>query len=279
MDMFRRNASPTINPAPFSPRELPMIPKAILVMAVLLALPAATHAQAVQGRLIGRETQTPVAGGTVHLMSADSQVVSQSATDSTGTFSLQAPRPGSYWLLGSAPGYENSETDAFAVPEQGTRVSFVIGRAPVVLDTVTATAATARGDADRLWYGGYYQRLAENRGGRFITKEQIERQRNVELADVLRMVPSLEVTTAASNNWANPGRLFVRLKHPISIRNHCWTLFYLNGMQVEPESVEGLNPAEIEGIEVYTNGNIPAQFNTSTGAACGVVVIWMTVGR
>ena len=247
---------------------------AAFILALALA-PAASAAQAVQGRLIGRETQTPVRGGTVHLMAADSQVVGQAQTDSTGTFTLMAPRPGSYWLLGSAAGYQPSETDLFPVGSQGTRVSFVIGRAAVVLDTVTATA-TSVGDADRLWYGGFYQRLAENRGGRFITRQQIDRQRYVELVDVLRSVPSLEVSMASSHNWSNPGRLFVRLRHPVSIRNHCWTLFYLNGQQVEPESVEGINPAEIEGIEIYTNGAIPAQFNTSMGAACGVVVIWMT---
>lgn len=248
------------------------LPKIPLLIAALL-LPAAASAQAVQGRLIGRETQLPVRGGTVHLMAADSQVVAQARTDSAGRFALQAPRPGRYWLLGSAPGYVSSETDLFAVEAQGARVSFVIGRSPVVLDTVTATT-TSVGDADRLWYGGFYQRLAENRGGRFITRQQIDRQRYVELVDVLRSVPSLEVTMAASHNWSNPGRLFVRLRHPISFR-HCWTIFYLNGQQVEPESVEGINPAEIEGIEIYTHGAVPAQFNTSTGAACGVVVIWM----
>ena len=68
-------------------------------MALALA-PVAGAAQAVQGRLIGRETQAPVRGGTVHLMSADSQVAAQSRTDSAGRFTLQAPRPGRYWLLG-----------------------------------------------------------------------------------------------------------------------------------------------------------------------------------
>jgi hypothetical protein len=246
---------------------------AILLLAASLSLPAAAFAQQVQGRLIGRETQAPVRGGTVHLMAADSQVAGQAQTDSAGRFTLQAPRPGRYWLLGRAPGYEESETDLFAVEAQGTRVSFVIGRSAVVLDTVTATT-TSVGDADRLWYGGFHRRMSENQGGRFITRQQIDRQRYVELVDVLRSVPSLEVTMVASHNWSNPGRLFVRLRHPISFR-HCWSIFYLNGQQVEPESVEGINPAEIEGIEIYTHGTVPAQFNSSTGAACGVIVIWM----
>lgn len=250
-----------------------MIPPSILILVLFsLAAPGAAFAQTVQGRLVARETQEPVRGGTVHLLAADSQVVAQAQTDSAGTFALQAPRPGRYWMLASVPGYETSETDVFALGAEGTRVSFVVGRAPVVLDTVTAAGVAS---ADRLWYGGFHQRLSENRGGRFITKQQIERQRNVDLADILRTVPSLEVQTAAGHNWSNPGRLFVRLRHPVSIRANCWSIFYLNGMQVEAEAVEAINPAEIEGIEIYTGGAIPAQFNTSMGAACGVIAIWM----
>src|SRR5688500_5144114 len=114
---------------------------------------------------------------------------------------------------------------------------------------------------------------ANQGGGRFITRPQNDRQRYGEQVDLLLGLPRMEVTMVASPNWSSPGRLFVRLRHPISFR-HCWSIFYLNGQQVEPESVEGINPAEIEGIEIYTHGAIPAQFNTSTGAACGVIVIW-----
>jgi hypothetical protein len=252
-------------------RDLKMKIPPILLLAALLSLPAAASAQAVQGRLIGRETQTPVHGGTVHLVAADSQVVSQALTDSAGRFTLQAPAPGSYWLLGSAPGYERSETDAFAVGAEGTRVSFVIGRAPVVLETVTATGVARE---DRLWYGGFHQRMAENNGGRFITAAQIERQRPVEMVDLLRSLPSFEVLVGASTD-GDSRSLRVRLRHPLSIRGHCWTNIYLNGMRVEAESIQNLNPAELEGMEIYTNGAVPAQFNSSMGSACGVIVIWM----
>lgn len=247
-----------------------MIEKLAATYIVALALaPGASAAQAVQGRLIGRETQAPVHGGTVHLMAADSQVVALAQTDSAGRFTLQATAPGRYWLLGSAPGYEASETDLFAVAEQGARVSFVIGRAAVVLETVTATGV---GSADRLWYGGFHQRMDENNGGRFITAEQIDRQRYVQMIDLLRSIPSFEVIVGAGGDSRS---LRIRLRHPLSIRGHCWTNIYLNGMRVEAESIQNLNPAELEGVEVYTNGAAPAQFNSSMGGACGVIVIWM----
>ena len=66
----------------------------------------------------------------------------------------------------------------------------------------------------------------------------------------------------------------VRLRQALSFRD-CWSIFYLNGIRVDSESVQNLNPTEIEGIEIYTNGVVPAQFNSSMGASCGVIVIWM----
>jgi hypothetical protein len=244
----------------------------VLLLAALILLPSGASAQVVQGRLMGRETEAPVSGGMVQLM-ADSQSVARALTDSTGRFSLQAPRPGSYWLLGSAPGYQTSETDAFNVGPGGARVTFVIGPPMIGLDTVTATVT---GREDRLWYGGFHQRMSENRGGRFITRQQIERQRHMQLQDVLRQVPSLEVQVGARSDFSDSRLMRVRLRQALSFRE-CWSIFYLNGMRVESEAVQNLNPAEIEGIEIYTHGDVPAQFNSSMGATCGVIVIWTTV--
>lgn len=164
----------------------------VLMAAAILLAPAAASAQPVQGRLIARETDEPVRGGTVHLM-ADSQSVAQARTDSAGAFTLQAPRPGSYWLLGTAPGFQASETGAFAVGPGGARVRFMIGRPMIGLDTVTVVGTGAE---DRLWYGGFHQRRGENQGDRFITHEQIERQRYGQVQDILRRCPALRCRSA-----------------------------------------------------------------------------------
>jgi hypothetical protein len=229
-----------------------------------LAMPARTHAQAVQGRLVGRETEAPVRGGTVHLIGADSQVVALALTDGAGRFTLQAPGPGRYWMLARAPGYESSETDLFTVGAQGARVSFVIGRPPVVLKTVTAVGMNP---ADRWRYGGFHDRMARNSGGRFISARDIERWHYIEVVDALRSIPALEVVYGSRGPR-------VRLRNPVSIMGQCWTSMYLNGMRVDGEAIHHLPAADVEGIEVYTRGDAPAQFNSSMGASCGVVVVW-----
>jgi hypothetical protein len=239
---------------------LPILPIAV----ALFVSSAAASAQAVQGRLVGRDTQAPVRGGTVHLIGEDSQAVALTLTDNAGRFTLQAPRPGRYWMLARAPGYETSETDVFAVGAQGSRVRFVISR-PVVLDTVTAVAISG---ADRLWHGGFRQRMSRNISGRFITAAEIERWNYIQVADALRSVAALEVVYA-------PRGPRVRLRNPVSLLSACWTQMYLNGMRVDAEAINTIPAADVEGIEVYTRGDAPAEYNSSMGAACGVVVVWL----
>lgn len=243
------------------------------LLILLLALPAAANAQMVRGRLISREASTAVPAATVHLVGADSQVVAQARTDTSGIFAMQAPAPGRYFLLAQAPGYEESETDYFAVGAEGKGVTFVIGRAAVQLASVTVEAA-ANERENRLWYGGFYDRMREPKSpGRFFAREQIDREHPQSIADLLRRIPSLDVRTGGHGEYAGR-RLLVRPRQQLSIRTACWSIFFLNGMRVEVEAVEALNPSEIEGIEVYANGNIPAQFN-AVGSACGVIAIWL----
>ena len=246
------------------------LPLPLLIL--LLALPAALDAQPVRGRLLAREAQAAVAGGTVRLVSTDSQVVAQGRTDAAGTFLLHAPAPGRYFLLAEAAGYEPSETDFFAVGAEGKGVTFMIARAAVRLETVTVQGA-ANVREDRLWYGGFYDRMRRGGGGRFFGRAQIEESRPQSIADLLRRVPSLDVRVGGHGEYAGR-RLAVRPRTPLSIRTACWSIFFLNGTLVEVAAVEGLDPAEVEGIEVYTSGAVPAQFNV-VGSACGVIVIWL----
>lgn len=246
---------------------------ATLFLGWMLAVPAAAPAQTVMGRLVSRETQVAVGGGMVSLVGADSQVVARELTDSSGIFSLQAPDSGSYYLVATAPGYETSETDYFPLGAAGRRMTFVIGRPAVHLEAITVEAP-GNTRADRLWYGGFYERMRERRGGRFIGRQEIEQWKPTHVSDLLRRFPALDVRVGQVSGR----RLAVRLRQALSIRGQCWSMFYLNGMQVESEAIDTLDPDDVEGIEVYTTGAVPAQFN-AVGSACGVIDVWLRSGR
>lgn len=242
----------------------------VLLLLLLLSISAGAHAQPVQGRLLERESSEPLVGGTVHLLDADSQVVAQALSDEGGVFAMQAPSAGRYFLAARAPGYELSTTDYFDVGEQGRRVAMMIGRSAVRLETLTVEARAGTRE-DRLWYGGFYRRMREGGGGgRFMAREQVDEARPTHVADLLRRFPSLEVSHGADGGV----RMLVRLRQPLSISSRCLATFYLNGMRVEPESIDGLDPRSIEGIEVYAIGVPPAQFS-GANAACGVIAIWL----
>jgi Carboxypeptidase regulatory-like domain/TonB-dependent Receptor Plug Domain len=260
---------------PHRPKRPSRVPRVVLLALVLL-IPFAASAQTVEGRLVSRETEAAVAGGTVRLVDADSQVVGQSLTASDGVFLLRAPAPGRYFLLASAPGHETSETDAFALDAGGRRVTFVIGRAAVRLDALTVEAA-GNARADRLWYGGFYERMRAGEGGRFVTREEIEMARPQHVADLLRRFPALDVRVGSYGEFGAGRRLVVRLRQPLSIRSACWSALYLNGMRVDSNAIDTLDPDDIEGIEVYTGAAIPPQFN-GVDSACGVVAVWLRAG-
>jgi hypothetical protein len=236
--------------------------KVAATLLLFLAFPALLDAQVVRGRLLDPERNTPLPGGSVTLVSADSQAVAQGITDGAGIFDLMAPAAGSYFLMGMAPGYEPAQTDLFEVSGEGRLLTFVIRRTPVRLDSVQV-------QTNRDAYGGFYARMRQRGGsGRFFSRENIEQTRPQTVADLLRRVPNLEVIAEGGHTLA------VRPRQALSIRGSCWSNFYLNGMRVEADAVVGLSPENIEGVEVYTGGSLPPQLS-AVGSACGVVAIWL----
>ena len=259
-----------------------------------LALGEPLAAQTVVGRLVDQASQQPVPAGTVQLLAADSTQVGVVLTDAAGAFQLPAPAPGRYFLTALAPGYSAVETDLFSLGAGEFRVRFDIPRAalpvgtvsitgppvsrldtgsvaqaPLRLDTVSVTTARA---VDRR-FGGFYQRMRDGTPGRFFPREDIERFRPINMGDLLRRVPSLEVQIGVGD-FGDSRTLRVRLREPLSFRSPCWSLFYLDGMRVDAEAIDNLEPSDVEAVEVYTREAVPAQFSSSYASSCGVIAVW-----
>lgn len=242
------------------------------VLSALVALPA--HAQVLHGRLLENGTEVPVPGGIVLLMSADSSEVARGVTAEDGSFELRAPAPGAYFVFATAPGFERAFTDDIDLQPPGRRIRLLITPTPIPLEPVVGEAAAHRPYSRNQQF---YDRMERRTAGRFITREQIERRNPAIAADMLRNVPGLRVAMVN-------GQAVIEAAHPITYQDmlagrRCLANLYIDGMSVSNAAINSISPGDIEGFEIYTNtAAIPSEFNSSMGAACGVVVIWTRGG-
>jgi hypothetical protein len=257
-------------------------PRASAVAARLLpwllfavSVPAASaEAQVLRGRLLDAGTDSPIGAATVHLMVDDSVEVGSGTTNGDGWFEIRAPAPGEYFLIAFALGYDSAVTERFDLQPPGRAIRIAVTPRPIPLDPVAGEAVAIRPYSRNQ---RFYDRMRRRNSGRFITREQIERRNPIITADMLRNVPGLRVAMVR-------GQAVIEAAHPTSFQDflgggRCLANIYIDGMLVGNSAINSITPAEIEGFEIYTNtAAIPAEFNSSQGAACGVVVIWTRGG-
>jgi hypothetical protein len=184
------------------------------------------------------------------------------------------------WALDSTPdGTRMLEVRAVGYSPERIAVNVVAGEAPIrtELSTLTATLDTVKTIASRL----YDQHMIEfeNRRrsgvGRYLTAEDVARQRPPVTSDLFRFVPGLRV---ARNRV---GETVLRMRGTFEL---CSPSVYIDGHYMGDLSagdIDGwVSPDEVAGIEIYTGPVIPPQFSaglsgigTSQGV-CGSIVIW-----
>lgn len=233
---------------------------------LLLALAAApARAQIVKGVLRDSGTKQPILLGTVALLDTTLAVVDQVFTNEAGSFVLNAPRPGAYYVLADRLGYKRSVDGILELGAGGSiDVDFFLRPEPLVLDSIVVAARRER-DARHLNSVGFYERR-EQGFGHFITPEQIEKRAVFEPADLLRTIPGVRT-----------------VKDPFGTRvlfsrgpRDCVPTIYLDAARVaDSTSIEQMVAAEdIAAVELYTRATtVPLEWG-GTGAGCGVVVIW-----
>jgi len=277
------------------------------VTAVLGADGAPLRAEPGRGVLAGHVTDhagAPLPGARVFISGTSFEAVA----DSAGRFRMEGVPAGEYTVsfshprletLGAVPpqkpvtlaegGAPPTEV-ALAAPAPPAVVAAPApprptanGERPIALPGVTASAAYS--------YGGFYQR-ARGSVGTFITRAQIERSHAHETTELLRSVPSLEVTPEGvrlrgrtQQLVADPGTMAAVLAAPSQESGgnpksmpDCLPAIVIDGQPHDPElNLNFIPPAQIEGIEVYGRGALaPQQFRQRT--SCGLIVVWTREG-
>lgn len=237
------------------------------IAALLLAAAAPAAAQTVHGRVIERGTDNPVASATVELRAGD-LVRGRVQTDRDGVFDLDIPGAGAYRLSAERVGYIALLSEELRVGSlDSLDVLFHMTSDAVTLQPVQVTASK-RFTSPLI--SAFYDRVAQRRQGRFMTREQIAVLHSARTSDVLRRVAGLSVRPSRRGQTA------------LRARGGCEPLVYIDGMQVNMYggsafSVDDLvRPDDLEGIEVYSGASVPIQFvrDGPLGSNCGAVLLW-----
>jgi hypothetical protein len=237
---------------------------ALFLSLVLLALPAAAHAQIISGVVQETESKTPLPGGHVILLDEDSTAVASFATDSVGAFSLTLPRAGAYRLRAELIGYRGATSPKLNIGARDTlQVEFSLARDAIVLEGFVVKARNRRitPAAQR-----FYERARNRIAGSFIGRAQIEKVHPTRTTDLFRTIPGVHTSPIMGGN-------------SVTIRGNCRPTVYVDGVRINGyRSIDDLaQPLELEGVEVYRSADqAPVEF-TGLRAGCAVILIWTRI--
>jgi hypothetical protein len=249
----------------------------------------------ISGRVIRATDSSGIAGATVRILGADSQVL----TKSDGRYALRLA-DGDQRVVASAVGTQPETLSVAASRGTSHQHDFVLLPAPELLPAVGVNANRSR----TLQLSGFYDRQSQGIGA-FISPEEIQREQGRRLGEIVAKYSRVWVHYGGAHAWLSSNRTSndggcafckARIEDLLDgadiadgARPACYMDVYLDGQSVyhgygqnaaqhaHPSPLFDLNSleaSEIEGIEIYTSASqIPARFNQTSGG-CGVALIW-----
>jgi hypothetical protein len=261
---------------------------ALLLAIVCTATVTPLHAQIpdlrgrgdLQGVVIDNATEQPLAGVRVDVIDDARRLLHSTETDEHGHFHIFRMRPGPFMLRVARLGYRASTTPLWSIAGgQVLRVEVRMDMDAIVLAPLAVTSSR-RATRPSPVLEGFRDRAAVGLG-HFITRADIERRKPARVTDLLATVPGVQLESTGQGN-----RSVVYMTR--SMQGRCPAQVYVDGALLNRRLMTGrdagfviddaVNPASIEGIEVYRGlAGMPAEF-LSPEASCGVVVIWTRRG-
>ncbi len=238
---------------------------------MLFCAPAPAAAQnegVLAGVVLDDSTGDAIPGALVQLLSANRRVLHTTTANTLGKFSIPIRRRGEYRLRTSREGFRDAVTPTLGMQPTdslGVEVRMTTGR--VLLAPLQVVARPARRHRSP-GLDNFRHRMESSVGGRFVTREMVDRRRSTNLVDIL----ASEGLVVVGNNVYFP-------------RNRCGPLVFIDGVlmtryagrrqaQSPYEAINLVWTGDVEGIELYQGrSSIPAEFG-GPGAECGVVAIW-----
>lgn len=256
----------------------------IVLSAVVCAVGATDlSAQTLEGRLLDAATGEPIPTGLVIMMTEEGDSVGSTLSDEKGRFSISSPDAGSFFLLASAWGYEESMAGIFELGDDGVMtLEYGLAPAPLPIEKILVELDAGEPLPPKVVSSGFVRRM--QRGlGHFVTPYDIENAVDTKTTDLLNRLPG--VFASYPSNIETYVGASILLQGPVG---RCSPRFYLDGIFVEPQvSIDGLVPlSDLEAVEIYRRpAQIPVEYGmggrASEGDAfnpCGVVLFWTKAG-
>jgi hypothetical protein len=217
------------------------------------------------GRVSGKVVS--VAGG-VPLINAQVAIVDGPATRTNDL--------GEFLLTNAPQGTQMIEVRALGYYPHRRQIDVISGAGPanISLSTLQAVLDTVKVIAKRLPAGpddGGFARRRRMGFGKFISPADMARHPVINTADVFRRYPGMRT---------DAGKILMRgvFSSQLGGESWCEASIFINGMNMSFMSIEDINdwvpPHLVAGIEVYSESNVPPQFQVGL-SGCGSVVIWM----
>ncbi len=255
-----------------------------LFLLLLLFVPDALGAQVrIVGRVIEDETEVPISYAEVAVRSPGGATLGRAEADELGHFEFFIRRASAVRLHVERLGYKETTTPVLYFDKHNLLQVEVRLDADAILLAPLEIVAWAE-VIDNALHEGFRNRLQTGLGT-YITREQVEARNPSRVTDILRDIPGIEVTGGAVGN--RPSIRMVRASN-----RNCATQIWIDGFLVNRRGLNAgggltpmdfriddmVNPASVEGIEVYRGlSTVPPEF-LNQDADCGVIAIWTKRG-
>ncbi|HEV8598372.1 MAG TPA: TonB-dependent receptor [Gemmatimonadales bacterium] len=230
--------------------------RAVPIVPLLLALPAPGFGLQVEqlGSITGTVRQADrgpaLVGARVSLLGTTFAAI----TTARGEFAFNGLTPGKYVIQASAIGFGTLSSEIEVRARETLEVAFEAQPEAVRLPELNV--------AEKPNLPSEFVRRSEGGGGRYISRDAIERRNAATLGDLLRTVPGLRVNCAGY-----PCRV------QLMRQRNCPMAYWLDGAPVDAASAMLQSPRDLDGVEIYSGlaETPPELFQRNT---CGALVVW-----
>ncbi len=213
----------------------------------------------VVGRVVDQETGDPLPRAQLEVLGTEIQ----GPASPDGRFMLPLMSPGEVEIRFTHPGYL-PRIEALEIVEGQTMDL----RVALVSDTIFQLEPIAVEVRSRvLERRGFYERRSQGYSATYFTRQDIEARDPTNLSELFVDIPGMRLVPGGLDG---PQLVFTRATN-FNDSGVCRPALFMDGVKSGIRLYDMiLEPAHVEGVELYVGSAIPGQFNDT----CGAVLVW-----